>query len=92
MRKKGNVINAPNTQTIIENGKLDPVSYRPNAPAGARRRATDDFRAYDHFGVTPPGGRLLRDERKPWQKKGGNPDEGRTLHKLPCSIADGAVD
>jgi hypothetical protein len=88
MKKKGNVLNA-NTTTIKENSQIDPVTYRAGAPAVRRRLPRGPGHSEDHPGSPRT---LTRDPRKPWQKKGGNPDTNRTLRKLPCSIAYDAVD
>jgi hypothetical protein len=71
--------------------KTTKILYRKGAPGGTRRRGIDDFQKFDHFGLRPPRGRLLRDS----QKGGGNPEDNsdmRSLRRLPASIATDAVD
>jgi hypothetical protein len=71
-------------------------NYRSGAPAGSRRRATDDFRTYDSWGPKPPAGRLLRLSSTPLgvkhDKNPENLSNMRTLRRLPASISHDAVD
>jgi hypothetical protein len=70
------------------------IKYRSNAPGGAMRRlAVPSFRRGGYPEGFPGSPRTLtRDPRKPWQKRGGNQDGGRTLRRLPASISHDAVD
>jgi hypothetical protein len=71
---------------------MNKISYK-HPRSSPKRFGTASARAgghQEHHHGTPRT--LTRDPRKPWQKHGGNPDTHRTLHKLPCSIADGGID
>jgi hypothetical protein len=105
MKKKGNVLNAPNTLTIKEDGKIDPVTYRRGAPSVTRTLPNATMYA---AGSKPSRG--IQPEDMPGSprtmrglpslglgtKKGGYeetlPRSPRTLRRLPASIADGGVD
>jgi hypothetical protein len=102
MRKKGNVINAPNTTTIKEDSKLDPVNYSRNTPTMRRLNQKSMYSG----GSTPSKGthqehmpgspRTMRRLPGDHAKHGGYEESQagtpRTLRKLPASISDGGVD
>jgi hypothetical protein len=104
MRKKGNVLNAPNTLTIKEDGKIDPVNINRNTPT---MRSLTQESMYSGKGAPPrgtppediPGSpRTMRTlPQAPLTTKMGGYEESqpgtpRTLRKLPASIAKGEVD
>jgi hypothetical protein len=69
--------------------KTSKIRYRPNAPGGTRRRATT---ASERGFLASACRTLVRDARRPWQKKGGNEEDNsgmRGLRRLPGSIAEG---
>jgi hypothetical protein len=64
-------------------------NYRKGAPGGARRRATT---ASERGFLASACRTLVRDNRKPWQKTGGNEEDNsgmRDLRRLPGGIAEG---
>jgi hypothetical protein len=72
--------------------KTSKIRYRPAAPGGARRRATT---ASERGFLASACRTLVRDNRKPWQKTGGNEEDNskmRDLRKLPWTVADGGID
>jgi hypothetical protein len=69
------------------------IRYRPGAPAGVRRRLPRGGGHPETHAGSPRT--LVRDNRKPWQHSGGNPEDNsklRDLRRLPGSIAHDAVD